>query len=305
MTDILVTAKVHPDLDGVSCTLAYSHLLNLLGRNAYGGVFGEIQSEVQYFVQQQGVTIKSSIDDSQSEYQNFILVDASSMKGMPQVVKADKVIEIIDHRVGEPEKEFPQAKIQNELIGAAATLVVERFQQEGKDPELEEAKLLYGAIYHNTLNFLATNSTERDQKAADYLEKTFNLNKSLVAEMFAFSTDEILADIEKAIEQDAKEMADFHTVIGAYQLILWDFPLEQYKDRAEAQVAKHDKEFGVEWSFLNITNLGEKSSLLYASSPLAEEKLNKALGATFNNKWATLPTPWLRKQIIAKLKETS
>jgi inorganic pyrophosphatase/exopolyphosphatase len=138
---VLITAKVKPDLDGTSCTLAYSDLLSQTGQKTEGLITGTPQSEVKYFIERHGIRIPTRPDEISTNWGDFILVDASSMKGMPKTVISNKVIEVIDHRIGEPEKEFPKAKIQNELIGAAATIVTERFIKSGKKMQPDYAKL--------------------------------------------------------------------------------------------------------------------------------------------------------------------
>ena len=99
MGKILVTPKINPDLDGTSCTLAYADLLNRTGKTVEGLIFGESQSEVQYFVKKQGILIPTKPDGFNSDWENYILVDASSMKGMPKAVDPNKVIEIIDKEI--------------------------------------------------------------------------------------------------------------------------------------------------------------------------------------------------------------
>jgi len=139
MNKILVTAKVNPDMDGTSCTLAYSGLLKQLGEDATGIITGTPQSEVKYYIKKHNIKIPTRADEIVDTWGEFVLVDASSTKGMPKVVKAENVIEIIDHRTSEVEKEFPNAKIQNELIGAAATIVVERFISANKKIQRDHA----------------------------------------------------------------------------------------------------------------------------------------------------------------------
>ena len=220
MSNVLVTPKIHPDLDGTSCALAYAHFLREQGIDAEGIIFGSPQSEVNYFIEQHGIGIPMREENAVGEWSNFVLVDASSMKGMPQPVIAENVIEIIDHRAGgEPEKEFPNAKIQNELVGAAATLVTERYMQAGIKPLREHALLLYGAIHHNSLNFLATNTSQRDHDAVHFLEQEYGFEKKIVEEMFWYATQKILDNPAKAIEDDGKEFGKGYT-IGAYQLIV-------------------------------------------------------------------------------------
>lgn len=300
MGKILVTAKVNPDLDGTSCTLAYSDLLNQMGKDADGIVSGSPQSEVKYFVDKYNIQISTRPDDIPDNWDEFVLVDASSMKGMPKVVVADKVMESIDHRAGEPEKEFPNAKIQNEMIGAAATIVVERFINAGKKIQPDHAKLLYGAIYHNTLNFIATNTTQRDRDAVKYLETTFNLNESLIREMFDFATHEVESNVALALENDAKEFGTGWK-IGAYQLVVWGNEVLVNKVVIEKSVNDLKAKMQADWSFVNIIDLESRQSHIFTSSE-GEQILSKALGVKFEKGWTVLPAI-LRKQIMPKVNE--
>lgn len=300
MNKILVTAKVNPDLDGTSCTLAYSDLLNQTGNSAKGIVSGSPQSEVKYFVEKHNIQIPTRPDEESNSWNEFVLVDASSMKGMPKVVIANKVIELIDHRTGEPEKEFSNAKIQNELIGAAATIVVERFIKADKNIQLDHAKLLYGAIYHNTLNFIATNASQRDRDAVKYLENNFNLNESIIREMFDFATSEVESDVKTALENDAKEFGTGWK-IGAYQLVVWGEEVMANKELVENSINELRIKMGADWSFVNIIDLESKQSNIF-TSPEGETVLSKSLGISFEKGWSILPAI-LRKQIMPKVNE--
>jgi inorganic pyrophosphatase/exopolyphosphatase len=304
MTKILITAKVNPDLDGTSCALAYAELLRRQGMDAEGIVTGEPQSEARYFIEKQGIRIPQRNDEQSDGWENFILVDASSMKGMPKCVKTEKVLEIIDHRKGNPEKEFPSAKIQNDLIGAAATIIIERYNQAGEKPLLEHAKLLYGAIFHNTLNFIATNTSERDKEAASFLEKDFNLDKSIVHEMFDYSTREIESDLAKALKDDAKEF-DISTgwKMGAYQLIVWGEGILKDKKNIKHQIRELASETGAKLPFLNIVNIESAQSILITPDTKMEQVLNKAVGAEFEEGVAVLSQALLRKQIMPKVND--
>ena len=302
MPGILVTAKVNPDLDGTACSLAYADLLNKLGGEAEGLMFGSPQIETQYFTEKYGIKIPSHDNDGKGDWVNFVLVDSSSMKGMPKVVKREAVIETIDHREGSPEEEFPSAQIQNELIGAAATIVIERFQKANLLPKDDHAKLLYGAIYHNTLNFLATNTDERDRAAAAFLETSFNLKSDLALGMFTYMTARILSNLRAAITSDAKEFELFprQNFVGAHQIVIYGGKIESYESEVSQVVDDLEKEFNCGWSFVNVVDLERKKSLIFASNDKAIRALEGALAAKFKGKWAILD-PVLRKQIIPKL----
>jgi len=300
MSKILVTAKVNPDLDGTSCTLAYADLLKQTGWDAEGIVSGSRQSEVKYFIEKHNIQVPTRNNEVSGNWDEFILVDASSMKGMPKVVVANKVVEAIDHRAGEPEKEFPNAKIQNELIGAAATIVVERFIKADKKIQPDHAKLLYGAIYHNTLNFIATNATQRDRDAIKYLEIGFGLNEGIIYEMFDFATRAVEGDIKTALENDAKEFGAARK-IGACQLIVWGKEVFTQKELITASVRFLKSKKDISWAFVNIVDLKSKKSHIFVDGTEGEKVLSKALNAKFDNGWVVLPNALLRKQIMPKV----
>jgi inorganic pyrophosphatase/exopolyphosphatase len=299
MTKVLVTAKLNPDLDGTSCSLAYADLLRQLGDDAEGWVTGQPQPETKYFIAKYNIKIPVRPDKSSGNWDKFILVDASSMKGMPKVVIAERVIESIDHRTGEPEKEFPNAKIQNELIGAAATIVVERFIKAGKKIQTDHARLLYGAIYHNTLNFIATNATQRDKEAAGYLESNFGLGENIILEMFDYATREVEGNVRVALENDAKEFGTGWK-IGAYQLIMWGKGIFTQTELIEEGVRDLKIKMEANWSFVNIVDLQTKKSHIFVTGSEGEQVLSKALNVKFENNWSILPA-LLRKQIMPKI----
>jgi len=299
MSRILVCAKVNPDLDGTACTLAYSHLLNKEGVENNGIVFGEPQSEVIYFEKVHGIKIPRHKNNEGTEWKKFILVDASSMIGIPKPVTAEKVIEIIDHRVGEPEKEFSNAKIQNDLIGAAATIIVERFVASRSKPTPDHAKLLYGAIFHNTLNLTSSNTNNRDKKAILYLGKEFGLKRSMVEEMFKYSSKLIISDFKNAIIADAKEIGyGFQNKIGAHQLILWMFDNSEYKLEIETASNNIFKNTNNIWNFINIIDLKGKKSILYCPDIKGQEILESTFEINMEKGWGVLNCVLLRKQIM-------
>lgn len=300
MSKILVTPKVHPDLDGTSCALAYSELLQQEGKDAQGIITGNPQSEVCYFVEKEGIKIPTREDIESDSYGAFILVDASSMKGMPKTVRTEKVIEIVDHRQGEPEKLFPQAKVQNELIGAAATLIVERFLRADRRMNLDYAKLLYGAIFHNTLNFIATNTDKRDREASEYLQKEYKIDTRIPQNMFLYATEHILKNVKQAIVEDGKEFGEDFDV-RAYQLVVWGNTIFEQKGEIQKVINELLQNTSSKFGFLNLVDVEEKVSHIYCESKIGQELLIAAVGGKFENGWNKLNQALLRKQIIPQI----
>lgn len=303
MIPTLVTAKVTPDLDGIACMLAYADLLTRTGHQAQAKIFGHLQTESEYFVIHHAIKLTSFPNTAAENWPQVILVDSSSMKSMPSVVKAKNIVEIIDHRDNhEPEKEFSNATIQNELIGAAATLIVERFQQANLLPRPDHAKLLYGAIYHNTSNFTASNTSPRDTAAAKFLEKNFNLSPAIATAMFDYITAKSKSNLAQLLTEDAKFFEVAGQRVCGYQLTLCSFNPSEFQSEITETIKELDTREHCVWSFLGVVDINSKQTFVYATSPKSEAILSQALGLKFTNGWGVLPKVFLRKQILVKLK---
>lgn len=300
MSEILITAKVSPDIDGVACMFAYAQLL---GKDVQSVVFGNLNPEAKYFVDKHGVNIDTINDDGSGNWEKVVLVDASSMKGMPKVVTASKVIEIIDHRVGDfKEGEFPNAKVQNEMVGAAATLIVEKFVQADMLPTEANAKLLYGAMFENTLDLNASNVGERDIKAIKFLEDNFGLKHKLVEEMFKFSYQSRLNNLKKYLEEDSKVFELKLGKCAILQMICWGEEIKSHQVEIDQVLQKLQENLGASWGFLSAIDLASKTNYLYCSNIDGQKALSGALNLEFTDNWATLDKLLLRKQIVPLLK---
>ncbi|MEK7097388.1 MAG: DHHA2 domain-containing protein, partial [Patescibacteria group bacterium] len=115
--------------------------------------------------------------------------DVSELFLLNNKVAADKVIEIIDHRLIGQLDDFKNAKKQIELVGSAATLVAERFFQNNVEMSQNSAILLLSAIISNTLNFKGSVTTDRDKNVAEELFKISQLPRDYFRELFAAKSD--------------------------------------------------------------------------------------------------------------------
>src|SRR5262249_60970564 len=99
-----------------------------------------------------------------------ILVDhAEAAQSVPGVDKAE-IVEILDHHhVGSIETTVP-VRATFDPVGSTATLVIERFRQNGMEPSRPAAVMLLGAILSDTVILNSPTTTERARSAADYPE---------------------------------------------------------------------------------------------------------------------------------------
>jgi len=188
MKPILVTCYVNPDLDGVAGAIAYVEFLQKTGKSAFVGIIGEPHDEAKYILDRFGFEYPPIIKNADN-FDEVILVDTSDLNGLEGKIPAEKVIEIIDHRKVHEADKFPKAKVQIELVGAAATLIAEKFIQNKVDISKESATLVYGAIISNTLNFKGSVTTDRDKVAAEWLNKVAKLPEDFWKDLFIAKSD--------------------------------------------------------------------------------------------------------------------
>ena len=123
------------------------------------------------------------------EFDEVMLVDSSDLKGLEGKVTPEKVTEIIDHRKINDASDLPNAKVQIELVGAAATLVAEKVMKNDVSISKESAILLCGGILSNTLNFKAGVTTDRDREAFEWLNDKAKLAEYFWKDLFLAKSD--------------------------------------------------------------------------------------------------------------------
>ena len=117
-----------------------------------------------------------------------------------KTIKRENIVEVIDHHNRESWlDENPNLKIQIEPIGAAATLVTERFKNENIDISRESAILLYYGIISNTMNLKIKLTSPKDIEMANWL-------KSKVPEITDETTTEIFVKKSQIGESLREEM---------------------------------------------------------------------------------------------------
>lgn len=300
---ILITAKINPDLDGVACAYAYSHLLRAQGKNAVGGIFGQMHPEARYLIDR--FNVQDVVYDPTGDFDKFVLVDASDMAGMPSVIRTEDVIEVIDHREEHRAHElFPNAKIQIEHVGSAATLIVEKYKSQGCNVDMPIAVLLFGAIYSNTLNFKSSIATSRDQDAIDWLRSQFEIPTSLVLDMFEAKTKLISENLTDAIKIDAKQFDIGKKKIGIAQLEVLNLQLLADSRLKEILVALENmkNEYQLDAAMLTAVDLEKGFNLFITQDIGLQSVIAAALNVNFVSNVAKKEGLLLRKQLVPGLR---
>jgi manganese-dependent inorganic pyrophosphatase len=134
-----------------------------------------------------------------------LLVDhAEEAQSVPGVEQAE-IVEILDHHhIGSIETKVP-VRATFDPVGSTATLVIERFRQNGMEPSRASAVLLLGAVMSDTVILNSPTVTERDRAAVSYLERVLALDaEEFGRRMFTETSDLSSVPAEQIVSRDAK-----------------------------------------------------------------------------------------------------
>jgi manganese-dependent inorganic pyrophosphatase len=135
-----------------------------------------------------------------------ILVDHAEQGQSVAGVEQAEIVEILDHHhIGSIETRVP-VTATFDPVGSTATLVVERFRQNGMEPINATALLLLGAVLSDTVILNSPTTTERDHAVAHYVERVLAIDATgLGREMFEATSDVSDVPAEEIVSRDAKE----------------------------------------------------------------------------------------------------
>lgn len=301
---ILVTSYAHPDLDGIASAVAYAEFLQKTGRDAVAGIIGVPQVEADYLFDRLGLARPLTVPDADG-YDEVILVDASDPAGLEGAVPVGKVIEVIDHRMVHESGAFPNARVQIELVGAAATLIAEKFMLNGARLSKDSAALLYAGIVSNTLNFKAAVTTDRDWTAAAWLNGIAGLPRDFWKEMFVSKSDVSGDKLFRRMRDDFKWFTLGGTRVGIAEIEMIGARVVVTERAAQIceELARIKEERRLDHVFQNTVELEGAQTFLLADDPGTQRLLQETLHVTFTGCVAELPYLLMRKQIVPELKK--
>ena len=303
MRPILVTCYVNPDLDGLAGAVAYAEFLNSQGRQAQARILGTPHDEANYVLDRFKLAKVREVANA-DDFDEVILVDASDLNGLEGRIDPNKVIEIIDHRqINEAEK-FPKAKVQIELVGAAATLVAERFMRSNIPISEGSAILIYSAIISNTLNFKGTVTTERDKMAARWLEQFVQTPRDYWRELFMAKSDLSGEKLAQRIKGDFAWFIVNNKRVGIAQLEIIGAEGLIKERGAEINLVLNELkvELNLDYIFQNTIDLEELRNYIITDNAPTKIFLERVLGIEFEEGIAIKQPLIMRKQIIPLIK---
>ena len=228
-----------------------------------------------------------------------LLVDhAEQAQSVPGVEQAE-IVEILDHHhIGSIETTVP-VRATFDPVGSTATLVIERFRQNGMEPSRPSAVLLLCAILSDTVILNSPTTTERDRAAVEYLQRVLALDASALGrEMFLATSD--LAGVPAAaiVTRDAKEYeVSSGQKITIAQVETVGQGLDGRHDELMAAIREARERRGHALYALMVTDILAKDTELYVSGDATPLEL--AFGVEARDGVIDLPGVMSRKKQVA------
>ena len=228
-----------------------------------------------------------------------ILVDhAEQAQSVPGIEQAE-IIEILDHHhIGSIETRVP-VTATFDPVGSTATLVVERFRQNGMEPSKPAATILLAAVLSDTVLLNSPTTTERDRTVVEFLEQAIGVvAKDFGSEMFEAGSDVTGVPADEIVGRDTKEygLSNGGTIAIA-QIEVVGRALaertEELQEGLERMRAAHDYDLAV----LMVTDIvGKSTDLLVAGDAGPVERV---FDGQLENGALRLPGVMSRKKQVA------
>jgi manganese-dependent inorganic pyrophosphatase len=233
------------------------------------------------------------------EPRRVLLVDhAEQAQSVPGVEQAE-IVEILDHHhIGSIETKVP-VTATFDPVGSTATLVIERFLQNGMEPCMPTATMLVGAILSDTVILNSPTTTERDRAAVEYLERMLALDATEFGrEMFETTSDVSHVPADEIISRDAKEyeLAAGQKICIAQIETVGKALVERIDELLDAMRAAQERN-GYALFVLMITDILTKGSKLLVSGD--EGRVERIFGRPTKDGAIDLPGVMSRKKQVA------
>lgn len=298
---IVTSGNRYIDIDAYASCIAYANFLRLKGKDAIAVSTANLNESVTNSLLK--LPEKLETDYKLNGEEKFIVLDVSNKDFFDNIVKEEKIIEILDHHYGY-EAYWQQKLNENshiESLGSIATFIYELYEKENMLDKISIgiAKLLLAAILDNTLNLKAKITTKRDCYAYEQLLKISNISSEFAETYFKECQEKIFENIEESIKNDTKIGVESRILPDVFgQLLLWNS-----KDILNNKIiSKVLNEFDNKW-MMNIISLEEGRSYIISEDENVKKNLEELFGNKFDKNIMKLDQIWLRKEIIKKALE--
>ncbi|MCB0881759.1 MAG: putative manganese-dependent inorganic diphosphatase [Thermoleophilia bacterium] len=233
------------------------------------------------------------------EPRRVLLVDHAEQAQSVRGVEQANIVEILDHHhIGSIETKLPVAATFDP-VGSTATLVVERFRANGREPKPSTAMMLLAAVLSDTVILSSPTTTDRDRRVVEYLEELLTLDaREFGREMFEASSRVGGVPATEIIRRDAKEyeVSGGDTICIA-QIEVVGQPLNARLSELYEALEQARTSHGYAIYALMVTDIVDKSTQLVVAGELAS--VERAFGVEPEGRVFALPGVMSRKKQVA------
>ncbi len=294
----VVTTYINPDMDGISLMYAYTELLNKKGEQANYYFEGTIKKEVEIVLNKFNIKL-NNINKIEND-DNIVLVDTNYLTELSKYVKKENIVEIIDHHNRDSWlDDNTDIKIQIELIGAAATLVAERFKNENIGISRESAILLYYGIISNTMNLKIKLTSKKDIEMADWLKQQVpEITDKITTEIFV-EKSEIGNSLREEMEVEFKDQfMSISWSMGQLEVANVEDFLSKYEKDIRKILNTVSEENDVDYISVNCMDIINGYSIVVARDEKTAKVISDAVGFEFKDLKAKTNELVSRKEIV-------
>jgi manganese-dependent inorganic pyrophosphatase len=232
------------------------------------------------------------------EPRRVILVDhAEQGQSVPGVEEAE-IVEILDHHhIGSIETHLP-IRATFDPVGSTATLVVERFRQNGMEPSRPAATVLLGAVLSDTVILNSPTTTDRDRAVVEYLERYVGEEaEAFGRQMFEAGSDVSEASADDIVSRDAKEYEVGSSTISIAQIETVGGALDDRRDELLEALSGTARRNGHTLAALMVTDIVERGTTLLVGGDLGP--VRRAFDKDVDGGVVHLPGVMSRKKQVA------
>lgn len=284
----VVVSYGEPDLDGVSCMYAYAEFLNRNKEQAGYFILHEPKQEVRIVCSLFGIDLKSLEKNEISKNDKFVAVDLNGKDQMDDMITVDNIIEIIDHHgISKWVPHYTSLqRLQIDRVGAAATIVTERFRLSGIIPSRESAILLYYGIISNSINLKANITNQRDIEACKWLKSVCSsISEEKIEEIFIRKSK--IEDQNLRLEMECEiplVLPKFKVIVAQLEVANLEAFLKDKKQKMISIMQEVKVEKKIDYIFCNCVDILNGYINVIASDEESKVFFEKTFGYQFNQK---------------------